>query len=247
MHTVTTCTSFPEPPRQASHCSTEGWVGSSSLQKLCLSLRSQRLLCPLWLRMRLCVLHTPSPHALCGNLLKASPSLWLCWSFKQAILTSSLTHTHTLSPKEEIKNQMTSTWGSISQTSSQEPSVRLSSKLSNLQLQWKYYTCSSLKLYVFTWWPHMKSVMVTHGHQAMAVLKDALFTSTILWAFYCQETGMRSTGGEQSVYIRGKTSLSLPGAQALHANGLGSPMVFVHFLVALLEPNTRPFSKRALA
>lgn len=58
---------------------------------------------------------------------------------------------------------------------------------------------------------------------------------------------MRSTGGEQSVYIRGKTSLSLPGAQALHANGLGSPMVFVHFLVALLEPNTRPFSKRALA
>ena len=46
---------------------------------------------------------------------------------------------------------------------------------------------------------------------------------------------------------KGKTSLSLPGAQALHASGLGPLMVFVHFLMALLEPNTRPFSKRALA
>lgn len=94
-----------------------------------------------------------------------------------------------------------------------------------------------------TWslsWSHMAT---------KAVLEDALFTSTILWAFYCQETGMRSTGagGRAECLHKGKTSLSLPEAQALHASGLGPPMVFVHFLMALLEPNTRPFSKRALA
>lgn len=75
MHTVTTCTSLPEPHRQASHCSTEGWVGSSGLQKLCLSLRSQRLLCPLWLRMRLCVCFTLLPH---------THSAGTCWKLHPA-------------------------------------------------------------------------------------------------------------------------------------------------------------------
>jgi len=54
-------------------------------------------------------------------------------------------------------------------------------------------------------------------------------------------------GGGAEYLHKGKTSLSLPGAQALHASSLGPPMVFVHFLMALLEPNTHPFTKRALA
>lgn len=47
---------------------------------------------------------------------------------------TSLTHKHTLSPKEEIKSQMRGAWGGISQTSLQELRVRLPSKLSKLQL-----------------------------------------------------------------------------------------------------------------
>lgn len=69
-----------------------------------------------------------------------------------------------------------------------------------------------------------------------------MFTSTILLVFYCQETEVRSMVGGAKCLYKGKTSLSLPGAQALHASGLGPPLVFVHFFMALLE-----FNKRTLA
>lgn len=131
-------------------------AGSSCLQKLCCL---SGLLCPLRVGMSFCEPHTPSPHpdsaAACWKLHPA-----FCQGFKQVILTPSLTHTHTLSPQEEIKSQMRGAWGGISQTSVQELCVRLSSKLSKLQLQWKYYTCSSLKLCFHVVTTHE----VPHGH-----------------------------------------------------------------------------------
>lgn len=177
------------------------------------------LLCPPRVCVSLCMLHTtPSLHPLRSSLLKASPSPRFWASFNQAVLTPPLTHTHTLSPKEEIKSQMRGAWGGISQAREQELHVRLSSELSKLQLQWEYYACSSLKGYVFMWWPHMKSLMVTHGHQGST--RGCLVYQHNFMDFYCQKTGMRSTGREQNVYTKEKRSLSLPGAQAFHALAL---------------------------
>lgn len=152
---------------------------------------------------------------------------------------------HTLSPDEEIKSQMRGAWGGISQTSSQELRVRFSRKLSNLQLQWKYYTCTSLKWYVFTWWPHMKSLMVTHGHQGSTwgcLVYQHNFMGLLLPGNWDEENW-----GEQSVYIREKLLWACQEAKPFMPSGLGPPMVFVHFLMALLERSIFPFSKRALA
>lgn len=132
---------------------------------------------------------------------------------------------------------MRGAWGGISQTRIQELRVRLSSKLSKLQLQWKYYTCSSLKLYVFRWWPHMKSLMVTHGHQGSTW--GCLVYQHDFMDFYCQKIRMRSTGRGQSVYIKEKRSLSLPGAQALQALHALALLCFL-FISSWLHWNPTP-------
>lgn len=136
------------------------------------------------------------------NPLKASPSSWLRQSFKQAVLTPSLTHTHTLSPEEEIKSQMrgaaflkqahrSCVWGSPvnCQSSSYSESIRLAVLWNDMFARGDH-----------TWSP-------SWSHTATkAVLRHALFTSMILWTFIARKLGWGVLEGDR-VFIERKKDL----------------------------------------
>lgn len=92
----------------------------------------------------------------------------------------------------------------------------------------------------------MKSLMVMHGHQGST--RGLLVYQHDFMDFYCQKTGMRSTGRGQSVYIKEK-NISEPARSTNPSSPscLGPSMIFVHFLMSPLEPNTHTLSKRAFA
>lgn len=113
-------------------------------------------------------------------------------------LSPSLSHTHTLSPEEEIKRQAKGACGGTYQTSSQGLQARGSSKLSKLQLQWEYYASSYLKRYVFMRRPHVQSLVVTPGQQYST--RGCLVYQHNLWVFYYQETEVKSMG-ESRVFM----------------------------------------------
>lgn len=167
------------------------------LQKLCWSLRSQRPLCPPRVHVRF-------------TLLPYTHSAGTCWKLHRArdhaeVLNRPswhlLSHTPCL-PRRKLRARWevpgaaflkqarrSQVWGSPvnCQISSYSESMILA-------VLWNYMFSRGDHTWSLSW-SHMAT---------KAVLEDALFTSTVLWAFYCQESGMRSTVGEQSVHIREK-------------------------------------------
>lgn len=198
-----TCISFPEPPRQASHHSTEGWGAPPASRS---SAGPSRL--------RGCSTHRGYVCAcLRFTLFPHMQSVGTCWKLHPARDYAEVLNRpswHLLSDTRTpclLRRKLRARW-EVPGAAFLQTSLRSCVWGSPVNCQTSSYSESIILAVLWndmfsrgdhTWslsWSHMAT---------KAVLEDALFTSTILWAFYCQETGMRSTGGgKQSVYIREK-------------------------------------------